>query len=577
MKRETFDTTQRSRPNISALTGLRFFAAFFILFAHAVDWLAQFQDSRFRENFTFVSMYGMPLFFVLSGFVIHYNYGMLFSTKPSARAVAEFGAARFARLFPLYFCFLLMAIVADDFVLKTFNRPELAAEILAFFFTLTQTWLFRIYDGISVHAWLFGLSWSISTEMFFYLAYVPAVYFVLRIKKTGSALAAVLLYAFGVTLLFIWSRYELVPILNFFKAHVALTYVGAAADFEQSAFRWIFYYSPYTRVFEFLMGCLTAHLFITLHPRPVSKREQSVATAALVAALSLLVILGMLYQGAIKLGVINVYVQHLALNFLCAPAIAVVLLFVCRYDGAFTRFMSLPLLVALGETSYSIYLVHTWTLRIFNHPITGYHWALGIEAVFRVAFGIIFTLLVAYATYQLIEVPSRVWLRRRLGRVIAIGFGDAAGSSRSLPEGPSTLRARLAILAVAISLLALVVAARRTDAVWQRVYQLWYGNGPKIFVASATYGLNCKSFAVPAPFPNRALPGNATEVVERACNLLQQCNFRVDASRLGDPANSCGKDFSVEYRCTGSDTIKSASLPPEADGKSVILDCGIIK
>src|SRR5207249_9141221 len=63
----------QSLPQIPALTGLRFFAAFFILFAHAVDWLAQFQNSNIRQNFSFVAMYGMPLFFVLSGFVIHYN------------------------------------------------------------------------------------------------------------------------------------------------------------------------------------------------------------------------------------------------------------------------------------------------------------------------------------------------------------------------------------------------------------------------------------------------------------------------------------------------------------------------
>jgi peptidoglycan/LPS O-acetylase OafA/YrhL len=41
-----------------------------------------------------------------------------------------------------------------------------------------------------------------------------------------------------------------------------------------------------------------------------------------------------------------------------------------------------------------------------------------------VVFAILLTLLVAYATYQLIEVLSRAWLRRRLRDVIAAGFGD---------------------------------------------------------------------------------------------------------------------------------------------------------
>src|SRR5579859_3766278 len=42
------------RPQIPALTGLRFFAAFFILFAHAFDWIAQFQDRSVRTYFVFV-------------------------------------------------------------------------------------------------------------------------------------------------------------------------------------------------------------------------------------------------------------------------------------------------------------------------------------------------------------------------------------------------------------------------------------------------------------------------------------------------------------------------------------------
>src|ERR1700737_2633126 len=94
---------------------------------------------------------------------------------------------------------------------------------------------------------------------------------------------------------------------------------------------------------------------------------------------------------------------------------------------------------------------------------------------------------------------------------------------------------------------------------------------------SATYGLNCKDFSVPAPFPNLAKLGNVTRPVERECNSRERCNFLVDITRIGDPANGCGKDFSVEYRCTGSDPVKSVFLPPEAQGKSVILDCTAAK
>ena len=84
--------------------------------------------------------------------------------------------------------------------------------------------------------------------------------------------------------------------------------------------------------------------------------------------------------------------------------------------------LSAPFLVALGETSYSIYLVHEWTLRIFvqaPEPLTRF-WA--IVAAFRVTAAIAFTLVVAYGTYRLIEMPGRTRVRGVLRRLIARAF-----------------------------------------------------------------------------------------------------------------------------------------------------------
>src|ERR1700720_3274513 len=64
-----------SSHELRALHGLRFLAAFCILFSHACSWLANFKDTRTVFDYgEFFTVYGMPLFFVLSGFVIHYNY-----------------------------------------------------------------------------------------------------------------------------------------------------------------------------------------------------------------------------------------------------------------------------------------------------------------------------------------------------------------------------------------------------------------------------------------------------------------------------------------------------------------------
>lgn len=416
-------TIEKSQPDLPALTGLRFFAAFFILFAHAVDWLAQFQDSEIRAQFRFVSIYGMPLFFVLSGFVIHYNYNRLFSLMPVGRAVSEFAAARFARLFPLYFFMLIVSILADNFLTAMAHRPDEIKVILLSYLSCTQSWFYLVFDGRLIINLLFPLSWSISTEIFFYVAYVPLTFVFLRMVTVRTALTASIVYAIVVVLIFISSRYELNAILAFARNSIE-GFVRHDVAFQHSFYRWLFYFSPYARIFEFVMGCLAAHVFLLTRGRPISTAEHRLGTVVLLVALALLVVAGLLYTDTVVIGSANLYVRHLALNFLCAPAIAAILFCVSRYETRFAAFMSSSLLVGLGETSYSIYMVHTWTLRIFNHPAPPLNLVSGTETVFRVVIAMIFTILVAYATYRLIEVPARAWLRSVFAKWIGARSSD---------------------------------------------------------------------------------------------------------------------------------------------------------
>lgn len=79
------------RQDVPALTGLRFLAAFVVLLAHAA--LATFASDRPPEGAVMwlsrASGFGMTLFFVLSGFVIHYNYATLV-TAGGLRGIAAF-------------------------------------------------------------------------------------------------------------------------------------------------------------------------------------------------------------------------------------------------------------------------------------------------------------------------------------------------------------------------------------------------------------------------------------------------------------------------------------------------------
>jgi len=567
------------RGQIPALTGLRFFAAFFILIAHTSDWIGQFTDSHISQFISFIAMYGMPLFFVLSGFVIHYNYRNLFIEKPLARAICEFAAARFARLYPLFFCFFLMAIAADSLPLQLYSEPNAALPILTYYLTLTQSWWYIIYGHRSIIYWIFSVSWSISTEMYFYLVYAVVIFVMLAACRRGRAFAAIAAYTILVAGGLGLARYHLSALLSWADHHIP-DYVPIEPEFDQSFYRWLFYFSPYIRVLEFILGCLTAEAFLSVIHKKVSWTEQFCGSLALVVALAYLVLCGLVFNGVFNWPMITEYVQFFYLNFLCAPAIAVIIFCVARYDSIFARGMSAPRLVALGETSYSIYLVHSWTLRLFERPALPFtpYWA--ADTFWRMLCAIGFTLVVSYATYRLIEVPARRRVRRGLRHVIAFVFDRPRRQKRVARMAARPLAPRhhshalyTATALAFLPVMALAGEAVRSQTVMDQLHHLAAFGRPEIEVITASYGANCIGFHVPSQFPSLAAIGNATAPARQICDGRQSCDLQVSFQRFADPAHGCGKDFSISYTCGIGEAARSAFASAEALDKHVLLQC----
>src|SRR5580704_371514 len=179
-----------SSHELRALHGLRFLAAFCILFSHACSWLANFKDTRTVFDYgEFFTVYGMPLFFVLSGFVIHYNYSRLFSTMRPGWAIFEFLGARFARIYPLFICFFLVGLAVDGVLQWYYEHKLNLLLVMAHYLTLTQSWVYiALFGDRLLLDGPFGLSWSLSTEFFFYLTYIVLVMHVARMRSIAGLL-----------------------------------------------------------------------------------------------------------------------------------------------------------------------------------------------------------------------------------------------------------------------------------------------------------------------------------------------------------------------------------------------------
>jgi hypothetical protein len=96
-----------------------------------------------------------------------------------------------------------------------------------------------------------------------------------------------------------------------------------------------------------------------------------------------------------------------------------------------------------------------------------------------------------------------------------------------------------------------------------------------IHVVESTYGLNCDGSKSSSGALNVVKPGNATADVSRACDAKASCTYTVGTQTAGgsDPANGCGKDFTIKWQCGQNTEINHASLPGEAILKSVAIAC----
>lgn len=148
------NTAKATAPHhLAPLTSLRFFAAAAVLLFH----MAGLWGMPPRQNMPFGI--GVDLFFVLSGFILAYNYRTIAGLGGALRLIAY----RIARIWPLHVVTLIAAFALLPDPASPFKDiSKVWSSIL-----LVQSWLGNwvyVFNGNSV-------SWTLSVEMAFYLAF----------------------------------------------------------------------------------------------------------------------------------------------------------------------------------------------------------------------------------------------------------------------------------------------------------------------------------------------------------------------------------------------------------------------
>jgi len=395
------------RIRLDALTGLRGVAAYAVLVAHAVD--STFNAggiSVFHDFASRLAYFGIALFFVLSGFVMQYNYGPLFRANKLGAATRQFVRARFARLYPLYAISVICYIMAV-------SLPTSWEDILLFlaYATMTQSWF-------NMEMAVFPPAWSISTEAFFYLTFIPLTLLLRRLPAPAWALMVFCVAAtIGTSTLFFFFK---APLVAFIEQLSWLNGKGSA-----NAWAWVVYFAPYIRVLEFICGMLAAQTYLWLQTSPRTPVLARVASAGGLLWCGFVVFFGQLLEGN--------PVGSILSNFIFASALAPILIDCARQESTLSRLLSSRLLVFVGEISLSVYVFSFYVIMIFAGRLApgAAFGGVDVNSVVKVGMIVALTTVFAYGSYSLIEVPSRAWLLRVLGR---------PDVPRPIPQGARSLQ-----------------------------------------------------------------------------------------------------------------------------------------
>jgi peptidoglycan/LPS O-acetylase OafA/YrhL len=411
-------TPGAKREDIPGLTGLRFVAALCVVIAHCLHSVQGFDAvSGLSASLSNLSGLGMSLFFVLSGFVIHYNYADIIESG-DIRGLWSFFVARFSRLYPLYIVLLLLEMAYNGTIIRIVlgdpNQIQTVLLAAPSFLTLTQTWFYSIVGQDSI-VYQFGrvgaISWSISTEWFFYLVYPVILLAVVLLKRPWAKFGAVALVSVAAM------QFVQAVIMNMGAIDdYAVSHYGSIASVNtsnQNAFyRWVLYFSPYSRVTEFILGVLTCAIYLDFAKAPPSRRETQVGLVLSIAAVLALGITHFMLLGHGRPYPILTN-HHMVYGY--ALPVALLIFCVARYSTVFTRLLATRPAVAVGEVSYSLYLVHFVVLG----KLAGMGFMSVTPGDLPAAWGVALTacaaaIAISFVTYNLIEVPARWWFRRAL-------------------------------------------------------------------------------------------------------------------------------------------------------------------
>lgn len=366
-------------PELPALTGIRALAALWVLLFHSRLRTMEQIPSSIRE-FIGLGHAAVCFFFVLSGFILAYNYFPKYTSLNITPAqIKEFWVARVARIYPLYLLGFLLAAIAH-YLLGGVNFYQNASQEVT-------SWVLRI-SGL--HTWWPQLymegpndpSWSLSCEFFFYACFPFLAIPILKLKDKHLVTAAVLAC-------FLSLVGPVIMVANGTNTGSDLPDLGMFLSFN-----------PVFRIPEFILGMILGRLVLQNQlPNFFTKHGSGIF-------IGLSIILFVLVNSGTPTPLLRYGIT--------TPLFALMILAMVPQSGAVANFLSSKPLIALGKASYALYILHRpimygvefAALRLF-----------GSKPIWASLFSLALIFAASFAAFHFLEEPFqkiiRTWYKSR--------------------------------------------------------------------------------------------------------------------------------------------------------------------
>ena len=389
-----------SKPQLLPLTSIRFFLALWVVLFHQCL-PGAYMGSRmpgYPEPVFYLLRTGyiaVGVFFVLSGFILSYNYSLIQSW--SRDQLVRFAVARFSRIYPVYAVGLVLVspfvavALLKDLSLHTLGKNAIQAILN---WTLLQAWLPQ-----TATSWN-GPGWSLSNEAFFYCVFPFVGVALWRATRLRTLLVAgALIWAAAVIAPLTAVR---VPVPGFGDASAALFQPK-----EDGFWAALVKFDPLLQLPQFCLGIVLGKAYDLL------RRGRS----RFLGRGHWLYLPGLILEaGAISHA--NSIPYPLAHNGVLLPLHGLVILGFALGGGPLTGLLSMKPLVFLGNASYAMYILHSavgaWIDAVAKHVFSTELEGPGIMFVY-----VVVVIGLSSILYKLLEEPLNRILKRRIIPVLS--------------------------------------------------------------------------------------------------------------------------------------------------------------